>query len=577
MSSTAHATLRPRLVLALILVAAACLAYANTLANGFVYDDEFQVLKNPWIRDFRNLPAIFSSEVWGFKGSSISNYYRPLLHVAYLVGYHLFGLAAWGYHAINLLLHAVATLLVYLLAETVLSRETAGAPSGAYSFPALAAALIFAVHPIHTEVVAPVMSVTDLLLTVSYVSALYLHLRFAERPWYFNLVPAGLFGLALLSKEIGITLPLVLIAGDFLLAQRRAPLARLAARHAPYLVVALAYLAVRGSVLGAFAPINRHPDLSGFQLILNIFPLAVQYGFKLLLPVDLNAMYEFHPVKSLAEPRAYLSVGAVAAAAWLCPAGARRSKTVAFGVVLTVVPLLPAFYIRAIPYPFAERYLYLPSVGAVLVLAGLLARYARQPKLLRTLQVALAVVACCYLAGTVRRNAVWKDNYTLWSDTVLKSPGNAVVHNNLGEALRVMGRLPEAIAQLRQAAELDPHTEYFRHLGNAYYEAGDKTEAARQYEKAVTLEPANPMAHNDLGSLYAELGNFGQSIVHLEAAVRLDPAQADSHFNLGLVYRDTGRIDPALAQFEAALRLNPNEPAYRAALAEAYAVKQRSR
>ncbi|GFO70442.1 hypothetical protein GMLC_40210 [Geomonas limicola] len=573
MISRASFSIRSRSAVALILVAVVCVAYGNTLVNGFVYDDEFQVLKNPWIRDIRHLPAIFSSEVWGFKGTSISNYYRPLLHVVYMAGYHLFGLKAWGFHAINLLLHVVATILVYLLAEALLSKEH----SRPFWGLALSSALVFAVHPIHTEVVAPVMSVTDLLLTVFYISAIYLHLRFVQRDWYFNLLPAVLFGLALLSKEIGITLPLVLLASDYFLVKERAPLLKLAVRYAPYLVVSLLYLAVRGSVLGAFAPINRHPDLSGFQLILNVFPLAVEYGFKLLVPVELNAMYEFHPVLSFAEPRAFLSVLAVLAVAALCLTVAQRSKTAAFGLVLTVVPLLPAFYIRAIPYPFAERYLYLPSVGAVLFLAGLVAGYVRNPKHLRGLAGVLGVVLCWYLAATVQRNVVWKDNYTLWSDTVTKSPGNAVVHNNLGEALKLMGRLPEAIVELKKATQLDPHTEYFRHLGNAYYEAGDRREAIRQYEKAVSLEPRNPMARNDLGSLYGEMGDFGQSIVHLEAAVGLDPLQPDSHFNLGMAYRDTGRLDRAVEQFEAAVRLNPNEPAFRSALSEAYRLKERSK
>ncbi|QWV96429.1 tetratricopeptide repeat protein [Geomonas nitrogeniifigens] len=553
---------RTRLAIFLILVLAVCVAYGNTLSNGFVYDDEYQVLKNPWIRDFHFLPTIFTNEVWGFKGSSVSNYYRPLLHVVYMACYYLFGLKAWGYHALNILLHAAVTILVFLLCEAVLARENSRHVT-AFS---LLAAMLFAVHPIHTEVVAAVMCVTDLLLTLFYIGCVYLHVRYLDRSWYYKLLPAALFALALLSKEIAITLPLVLLVVDYLVEKRIAPLSRLVARYAPYLAVALCYLAVRGSVLGAFAPINRHPDLSPFQLILNTFPLAMRYAWKLIVPVELNAMYEFNPVRSLSEPLAVFSVLTVVAAVALLCGVARKTKTVAFGLVLAFVPLLPAFYIRAIPYPFAERYLYLPSVGAVLVLAGLLSKHIQSPRAVRAWCVALSLVGCCYLVATVRRNTVWKDNYTLWSDTVLKSPDNAIVHANLGAALKSMGRLSEAIAQITFATQLDASTEFFRQLGSAYYQAGDRQEAVRQYEKAVALEPANGMAHNDLGALYGELGAYAKAIEHLEAAIRLDPSHADSHYNLGMAYLDAGMKDKAAEQFEASVRLNPDEPEFRARL-----------
>lgn len=549
----------------LLLAVVAVAAYWNTLSNGFVYDDEYQVLKNPWIKDFGSIPTVFTSEVWGFKGESISNYYRPLLHVVYMVIYRMFGYQAWAYHAVNVLLHAAVTVLVYLLAQAVLSRQ-----NGRYAaVSSLAAAIIFAVHPIHTEVVAPVMSVTDLLLSVFCLSAICLHIRFVDRPWPYELLPAALFGLALLSKEIAVTLPVMLLAYDCLIEKRIAPLSRLAGRYAPYLIVGLAYCIVRWIVLGSFAPINRHPDLSTWQCLLNIFPLAAQYGFKLLVPVNLSAMYDFNPVKSLTETRALLSTGAVLAGAAGSYLVARKSRTVAFGLALTVIPLLPAFYIRSIPYPFAERYLYLPSVGCALIIAGLISKYAHKSAVSRGLAVVLPIVITLYLAGTVMRNRVWKDNYTLWSDTVQKAPNNATVHCNLGDALKARGRIGEAIEQITIATQLAPHTEYFRILGDAYYRAGDRREALKQYEKAVSLEPSNAMAQNNLGSLYGELGDTANAITHLEAAIRQKPGQADSRYNLGMAYRDAGMIGKAAEQFEAAVALNPRDPEYRRSLDEA--------
>jgi len=562
-----------RIALIILLIAVAFAAYANTLSNGFVYDDEYQVLKNPWIQDFRFLPAVFTSEVWGFRGESLSNYYRPLLHVVYMTAYRLFGYEAWGYHAVNLLLHGAVTVLVYLLLLIILTRQHARYAVAA----SLSAALIFAVHPIHTEVVAPVMSVTDLLVSLFCVSALYFHIRFLDRPWQYTLAPATLFGLALLSKEIAVTLPVILLVYDVVFEKNTLSPRRLAVRYAPYLFVAIVYLMIRNSVLGMFVPLDRHPDLSTAQAILNIMPLAVQYGFKLLIPINLNAMYEFHPVRSIAETGALVSTGIIAAGVVLLFIAARKSRITAFGLALILIPLLPAFYIRAIPYPFAERYLYLPSVGFSLMIAGLVSQYAQQPKAAKAMTAILLLIFCMYAAGTIQRNKIWKDNYTLWSDTVQKSPNNAIVRSNLGDALKNRGRIREAIEQITLATKLDPHTEFFRNLGNAYYDAGDRQEALRQYEKALSLEPANAMAHNDLGSLYGEMGEFNKAILHFESAVRLAPSHADSHYNLGMAYRDAGMIDKSVEQFEIAARINPQEPLYGKTLTETYQTKERSR
>lgn len=549
----------------------ACAAYGNTLFNGFVFDDEYQVLKNPWIRDFRHLPTIFSSEVWAFKGDAVSNYYRPLLHVTYMITYNLFGYSEYGFHAVNVLLHAAVSALVFLLVHTILSRQGVRYATAA----SLAAALIFAVHPIHTEVVAPIMSLTDLLLTLFYVAVIWLHIKFVGRAWYLSMLTAVLFACALLSKETAITLPAVLLSYDYFIEKRVSPLSALLVRYVPYVIVAAAYLAVRSAVLGSFAPIDRHPDLSRLQCILNIFPLAIQYGYKLLVPLHLNAMYEFHPLRSITEPRALLSILIFVVALALFVWWARHSTTIAFGLVLTLLPLLPAFYIRAIPYPFAERYLYLPSVGFVLILAEFVARSFASPRMARTLPLVIAALVCLYAIGTIQRNTVWKDNFTLWSDTLTKSPNDAIAHCNLGYALKKRGRIREAIVHFSIATQINPHSDFFRSLGNAYYEAGNWQDAVKNYEMAVSLGPLNDMAHNDLGALYGELGALNKAIEHFETAVRLKPGIADYHYNLGIVYRDSGMMNKALEQLEMAVRLNPVESQYRTALKETYRLRNR--
>src|SRR3989337_4108313 len=98
--------------------------YLNTLPNEFVYDDETQVLENQWIRDVKNIPEILLSDVWAFAGEErLSNYYRPLMHIIYMIDYHIFGLKPWGFHLTNIIFHAGVTLLVYLIASILINQS----------------------------------------------------------------------------------------------------------------------------------------------------------------------------------------------------------------------------------------------------------------------------------------------------------------------------------------------------------------------------------------------------------------------------------------------------------------------
>jgi len=143
-----------------VVAAVAFAVYANTLWNGFLNDDEHQVLLNPWITDLRSLPAIFTQSVWGFvEGKRVSDYYRPLMHVVYLIDHQIFGFRAWGFHLVNVILHALNTALVFFLTK----RLTAGSgaapadpttPADFLLAAPFAAALLFATHPVHTEAVA---------------------------------------------------------------------------------------------------------------------------------------------------------------------------------------------------------------------------------------------------------------------------------------------------------------------------------------------------------------------------------------------------------------------------------------
>src|SRR5215469_18977136 len=145
--------------LLLVLVFCAVGPYANTLLNGFVYDDNTQVMNNPYIQNLHHLREIFTTTVWSYIGTQgVTNYYRPVMTAGYLMCYRLFGPLAYGFHLANVLLHTAVVCALFFVAWSLLQRRGA----------AFASALVFALHPIHTESVAWVAAVTDLELTFFY-------------------------------------------------------------------------------------------------------------------------------------------------------------------------------------------------------------------------------------------------------------------------------------------------------------------------------------------------------------------------------------------------------------------------
>ena len=205
----------------------------------------------------------------------------------------------------------------------------------------------------------------------------------------------------------------------------------------------------------------------------------------------------------------------------------RKDRLLFLSVLFVIVPLVPVFYIKAISgNPFAERYLYLPSFGFVLLLATLLSRTNEKlPRAAKSITIVMIVIVGLYSVGTITRNNIWKDNYTLWSDTVKKSPDIAEAHFNLGIAYKSRGQLDMAMAE---------------------------------YRTALRLKPDYAEAHNNLATAYAARGQLDMAIAEFRTVLWLYPDYAKAHYNLGIAYASRGQLDMAIAEFQTVLRLKPD-------------------
>lgn len=541
-----------------VVALAAVAVYAGTLANGLVYDDRFQVVENPWIRDFRHVPAILTTGAWEFEGSS-SNYYRPVMHLVYLLTHAAVGLRPWGYHAVNVALHALASVLVACLARRLLAR--AGLTGQAVPLSATLAGLLFAVHPVHTEAVAWVAGVPELVFSACLLGALLLHLRGgAPAGRARDLGVAGLYFVALMAKETAVVLPGLLLAADAPASSDRTPPGTRARRYLAPLVAALAYAAIRLAVLPGVASLRRHPELSTWDVAINAFPLFAKYLAMLVLPAGLNAFHVLHPIGSLLEPRGAISLAATAAFAAVAILAARRRSPALAGLALVALPLLPVLYIPVLgENSFAERYLYLPSAGpSVLVALGLAHLRAARPGWWRP-AVALVAMLCAVWSGvTLTRTRVWRDDYTLWTHTVRQSPDSAYANNEAGIAYAERGMLDEAIRHYELAIRLSPASpRMWNNLASALDQRGETLRAVERYRRAIALDPAFARAHSNLGTALARLGALAEAQAHYERALELAPGAVEIRLNLANLHGAAGRPDAAMAQYQAALRLAP--------------------
>jgi Tfp pilus assembly protein PilF len=601
--------LRSAVVLPIVVIALVSLAvYFNALFNGFVYDDVFQVTENQWITNIHYISDIFLKSVWSFQDTqTVSNYYRPMMHLIYMVSYYIFGLNPLGFHLENILFHTANSILVFLVAFHLLGggrstdqqnhqkadklasleaykpesrqadklssfqainkltgpqalKHAASLTPDFFSVPFIAA-LLFAVHPIHTEAVTWVAGLPEVSFTFFSFLAFYLYMLSDNKITRNYIFSVLFFFAASLCKETALILLPLLVFFDYAFRAEWSMAAIRWRRYIPYLVVTGVYLIMRFNALGGFAPEKKHADLSTYQYVINVFPLFAQYLEKLLFPVRLNAFYVLHPVSSLFKITAFVSLVVVIAFVALTIVAARRSRIVFLSLTIVALPLLPVLYIPALgENTFAERYLYLPSFGFV-ILSGIFFVWARTRLPKRTAAaIALMAIAGLYSIGTAERSAVWKNDLTLYTDMVRKSPDGFIPNNNLGYALLKAGRIEEGIEHLKIAWRLEPNlVKIIVNRGISYLKRGVTGKAVLELNNALLLNPYNADAHYYLGLGYSQKGWLNQAIDEYATALKLRPDYPNAHKGLAGVYAKQGRMDEAAKELEIELRLNPTD------------------
>lgn len=524
-----------------LVVAAVLIVYANALPNAFVWDDAFLVVANPAIKRWDALPRLFVSDL--FPNGTSSGYYRPLQALTYALDYRLFGPSPAGFRLGNMVLHAAAAALLHLVAL----RLTGSARI------ALAAALLFAVHPLHVEAVTYVSGRSDPLSAVFVLLAVLGFLR-RDRRGYVGSVAA--FSAALLAREAALVVPLLLVVVDRL-GPPRPP--RPLRDYVPYAAVVAAYLALRAVSVDAGAT----PANAAVPLLLRLLTTAEvvwRYLAIVLVPRGLHMERTVAPVATPIDPLAWLAVAglvAVAATAWRFR---RTAVPVTLGVAWFLVALVPVANVVPLATFMAEHWLYVPLMGLALVAGTGVDRLARAAGA-RTAWLVLAIAVLTLGALTMRRNLDWRDNRTLYTSLLPLAPESLRVRINLAESLQSAGETARARALYEDVVREHPtdpaSADAFNNLGNVARAAGDAEGALAAFDRALALRPSHVGARNGRALALQSLGRVDDAERELEAALALAPDVATTHSNLGNLFFRRDDVDRARDEYETAVRLDP--------------------
>jgi len=538
----------PSLVWPLIPAVVAVLVFANSLSNGFALDDIPLVRDNPGIHSLSGLPSLFARGYW--PGDAAAGLYRPLTLASLALNRALTGPGAWGFHAGNVLLHG----LVCFFAWYALRR------AGGYYGTALAGALLFAVHPLHTEAVANIAGRGELLAALFVLVAWLAHRRaISAGPGAGGLrwsAAAGAAYLAaLLSKEGAILAPLLFLFDD-LLRRREATADTTIARspYAAYVVSGIAALALRVAALGGLRGaesaifLDNPPAFAGtFERIATALWVQVKFLALFVFPARLSSDYSHDSipvVESLSDPRLWIGALWILMLAGMLVWGFRRSRPLALGVVVWALFFLPSANLL---FPagtvMAERLAYLPSLGACLILANRCAWLGsptasplRRFGMARQLTPVLlaAVVVAALFARSWARNPQWADNRALALHDVETQPRSAKLQAGAAIVLHGEGRRAEAEAAYRRALEIYPdYAQMHFNLGRLLLDGGDGAGAVEHLSRAARLSPSNPRPYKSLAPLLERMGRRDEALAAYEAGTRLDPGDAGLRFNHG--------------------------------------------
>ncbi len=546
--------------------------YFNSIRGEFVFDDITLIKTEDRIEKLENIPRLLNP----FSPSYLT--YRPVRTISYAIDHAFFRKNPAGYHFSNIIYHVLCCWLVFLLVRKLTQNGAT----------ALAAALLFSLHPVHTEAVSYISGRRDLLSTLFFFLGFYWFLRYREEKNLKHLVGVfAAYALGVLSKEMAISLPAVLFLFDWsqeikrrhqekpgggygrrLAAGLLAAFRRNLLLYVPILAIGFFFVAYYLFITPSSTNLNVYWGGSPYFTFLTTLKILLKYLQLLLLPITLIADYNsgqvFPLAESFFEPAVLFAAACILLLLLLSFRWFADRKWQGFCGLFFFITLLPVCHIIPHHELMSEHFLYLPSFAFCFFLALLWKDIPLPLPHSRWAYAILGLILVLYAIRTGLRNRDWQNEFTLWSATLRDAPTSLRANTNLGLAHLSRNELDQAIFYFRQSLQIPSKKELgtisreraWQNLGIAYHRKKDLENALSCYREVIRLNPSNYVAYLNVGAVYTLQRNHTEAIENYRKALQIAPESKEALLNLALGYAQAAEHRAAIEAFERLIRVD---------------------
>jgi protein O-mannosyl-transferase len=536
------------------------LVYSNSLLSPFHFDDIGTIVDNSAIKHLFNL-----ANIWNFFPA------RFITFFSFALNYQIHQLNVVGYHIVNLAVHLGSAILLFWLVNltllTPVMREEKISQQA--KLISLFTALVFLTHPIQTQGVNYITQRSALLATLFCLASLGLYaksrLLLAQgstqslaRRYYFSSLAVAI--IAMFTKEMAITLPLAICLYEFSFfkTSKSFNFKQLIPFLTTLIIIPLTMLVTKSVAFTAMWQESEGVlNIPPWHYLLTKLIVLASYIRLAFLPLNQNLDYDFPIFTHLLSVPVLFSLLFLILSIVIAFRLFRSYRLISFGILFFFLTLLFEWSIIPIPEVIYEHRLYLPMVGFSIFLVTSLYYLIpnKHPKAMLTILVILVAV---YSALTYARNNVWKDDLTLWNDTVNKSPHKSRPYHNRGLAYQNQGKFNQAISDYNKAIEMNPgYADSYNNRGLVYQNKGDLDQAIANYNKAIAINPNCAHAYSNRGLVYKIKGDLNQALSDFNKAIEIGTGYSFAYYNRGLAYQNKGDFNQAIADYNKTIEINP--------------------
>ncbi|MFQ5454852.1 MAG: tetratricopeptide repeat protein [Nitrospirota bacterium] len=565
-NDTSNLSTKHLLIVSILIISVSIIIYRNSLNNTFHYDDFHSITDNRYIKDMSNIPLFFISTHYFSSAESRGRHYRPVLLSSYTINYYLGGLNPYGYRVVNISLHILISFMLYLVVAIIFHNNMA----------ALCASLIFAANPFNSEVINYISARSSLLSTLFYILSFLLFLlirnsklktqnsKLKKISLYLSFYLS--FVMAMLSKEIAITLPIILVIYDIFFYQRKKGSLdiKMGIIHLPFFIGGIVYILIFKVHTFLFNILTGHGARSFYSNMLVQSKVLIRYIQLFLFPINLSIDHYIRIPTSILDMPVLFSIIMLSLIFLSGFISYKKMPAISFFILWFFITFLPTTVIPLNILLFENRG-YLPCLafaaisGISIAKLSSLSTPCNENFTKKAVFFLFIILILSFSIGGITRNKIWKDEFTLWKDVLKKTSDSFKAHASLGLAYHEKGDYESAIREYKEAINISPG--YFIpyiSVGTIYHEQGDLDMAIKYYQDALKIDSHYSIAHYNLGIAYHNRGEVSLAIKEYKETIKTDPYNFYAHYNLGDIYSSQGKTDMAIKELNETVRVNPD-------------------